>query len=73
VLHADDRERNQASETHPIPERAMSESTVLYDYELDDDEAGEPCEYCGGDGGDPWNDGILPCPRCDGMGYDWWN
>jgi hypothetical protein len=30
------------------------------------------CEYCGGDGGDPWNDGITECPECDGEGYYWW-
>lgn len=30
------------------------------------------CEYCGGDGGDPWNDGVLPCPECHGEGYRWW-
>ena len=23
-------------------------------------------------GGDRWNDGILPCPACDGEGYEWW-
>jgi Lar family restriction alleviation protein len=32
-----------------------------------DDEAEEPeCPRCHGDGGDPWNDYILPCPVCQG-------
>lgn len=45
------------------------------DYEMyDEGEAVEDpvCKYCHGDGGDPYNDGILPCPRCNGEGYEWW-
>jgi hypothetical protein len=26
------------------------------------------CGYCGGDGGDPLNDYVLPCPECGGEG-----
>ena len=37
-----------------------------------DDEPDRTCTYCGGDGGDPWNDGITECPECDGEGYRWW-
>lgn len=33
-------------------------------YELNDD----VCPYCDGDGGDPYNDYVLPCPQCDGAG-----
>ena len=44
---------------------------------LDDWDDCEPrdtaCRYCGGTGGDPWNDGITPCEHCDGEGYEWWN
>lgn len=40
------------------------------DDESEDDD--EPCDYCHGDGGDPYCDGILPCPKCDGEGYKWW-
>ena len=28
----------------------------------------EECPYCGGDGGDPLNDYVLPCPECGGDG-----
>ena len=28
----------------------------------------EECPYCGGDGGDPFNDYVLPCPFCEGEG-----
>lgn len=42
--------------------------------EDDDDpfERDRTCLACGGSGGDPWNDGILPCEHCDGEGYEWW-
>ena len=49
-----------------------------YDRVLDDDdyddecEMDSTCEYCGGSGGDPLDDGITPCPECDGEGYRWW-
>lgn len=36
------------------------------DYENFDED--RTCEYCGGDGGDPWNDYILECPSCLGEG-----
>lgn len=26
------------------------------------------CPYCHGDGGDPYNDYVLPCPECGGTG-----
>jgi hypothetical protein len=32
------------------------------DYEDDLSE----CPRCHGDGGDPWNDYVLPCPECNG-------
>ena len=34
-------------------------------YELNDEDV---CPYCGGDGGDPLNDYVLPCPECGGGG-----
>lgn len=37
-----------------------------------DDENDNTCPECSGDGGDPWNDFILPCPKCNGEGYLWW-
>lgn len=35
------------------------------EYEDDEDRA---CPACGGDGGDPMNDYVLPCEYCDGEG-----
>ena len=36
------------------------------DYEDDDED--RTCPACGGDGGDPMNDYVLPCEYCDGEG-----
>ncbi|MEX3929756.1 hypothetical protein AB4Y36_38095 [Paraburkholderia sp. BR10936] len=30
------------------------------------------CPACGGSGGDPYNDGLLPCTRCGGEGWYWY-
>jgi DnaJ-class molecular chaperone len=32
----------------------------------DTDAADRTCPECHGDGGDKWNDYILPCPMCHG-------
>ena len=32
----------------------------------DSDDLGGICPECNGDGGDKWNDYILPCPLCQG-------
>ena len=46
------------------------EPNTKIDYDEIDEDA--TCPYCGGDGGDPLNDYVLPCPHCDGEGYLWW-
>lgn len=45
---------------------------------LDDDWDGDgdpvrdrTCRYCGGDGGNPWDDYISECPQCLGEGVEW--
>lgn len=42
------------------------------DYQEYDDTGHEACAFCGGDGGDPGNDFVLPCPECDGDGCVPW-
>ena len=42
------------------------------EYDIEDDEDDPACEYCHGDGGDPWCDRILPCPKCGGTGEKPW-
>jgi DnaJ-class molecular chaperone len=33
------------------------------------DDGDRVCPECNGDGGDKWNDYILPCPACNGERY----
>ena len=43
----------------------------IVEYDEEDDVQHE-CDYCHGDGGDPYNDGVIPCPKCHGEGHFWW-
>lgn len=52
----------------PPPRRPAMEDDEFIEY--DDDR--EACPLCGGDGGDPGNDYVLPCPECDGEGWVPW-
>ena len=56
ILYADQREQPACS----------AEPLEFDDYE--DYEQGRVCEYCDGDGGDPWDDYITECPMCLGEG-----
>jgi len=47
-------------------------STLDADLEYDESDEDRICPECGGDGGDPLTDGILPCEHCNGEGYQWW-
>lgn len=44
----------------------MSDEDAPFDY--DEEARDDTCDYCDGDGGDKWNDYILPCPKCGGDG-----
>jgi len=59
LLYADQREQ-PACGTEPLE----------FD-DCEDYEQSQACEYCGGDGGDPWNDCITDCPMCLGEGVRW--
>ena len=59
ILYADQREQ-PAFNTEPLE----------FD-DCEDYEQGRVCEYCEGDGGDPWNDCITDCPMCLGEGVRW--
>lgn len=42
-----------------------------FDDGYDDYDEDRTCEYCGGDGGNPWDDFIMECPVCLGEGVRW--
>ncbi len=50
------------------PAAGGEESPALDEDDWDDDDEDRTCDYCGGHGGDPWNDHILECPMCLGEG-----
>lgn len=51
----------------PAPERTCEQGCNGCDDCTDyDDEPGDQCPHCRGDGRDPWNDYLLPCPLCGG-------
>lgn len=57
-----------------VPEHFYSDEPEVQAGASDDDYDDyciEPCGYCSGTGGDPWNDYILECPMCLGEGIQW--
>lgn len=57
-------------------QREQPTYTPVADFEFypddeDDFDEDRTCEYCSGDGGDPWNDYIMECPACLGEGVRW--
>lgn len=57
ILYADQREQP-----------ACSAEPLEFDDGYDDYDEDRTCGYCGGTGGDPWNDYLLECPACLGEG-----
>lgn len=57
-----------AEQVVPLRHRPdRSESPSIHD---ERDEVATVCDYCDGDGTDPWNDHVLLCPVCGGTGLE---